>query len=156
LGFLPWPFLPWVQPVPMMQMQQIKQRTPFLNALFIGTDIFMIFAKIIHFFTLTFVEILLNIVLIIASLLGWYFLSFKVLRYMVDASEGNWKWELAGYLILLCGAIYLLKFALYSLTHFPLPGSWSSRFFLGVWLVASYLVPFAKEYVQHFWRRNQR
>jgi hypothetical protein len=116
----------------------------------------MIFAKINHFKTSTIVESILQIILFIASLLGWYFLSFKVLRYMVDASEGHWKWELVGFLSLLCGVIYLMKFALYGLINFPLPGSWSSRLFLGVWLVASYLVPFAKEYVMHLLRKNQR
>jgi hypothetical protein len=96
------------------------------------------------------VEFILNIIILLAALVGWYFFSFHVLRYMVDASEGLWKWQLAGYLLLLCGCIFLLKFTIHSFTGWPAPGSWFSRLFLGLGLVASYLVPFIREYLRHY------
>jgi hypothetical protein len=101
------------------------------------------------------VETILNSIFLIAALVGWYFFSFHVLRYMVDASEGRWKWQLAGYLGLLCGCIFLIKFALHGLIGIPTPGSWFSRLFLGLGLVASYLVPFGREYVVHFLKRRR-
>jgi hypothetical protein len=102
------------------------------------------------------VETTVNIFFLVLALVGWYFFSFRVLRYMVDASEGRWKWELAGYLILLCVCIFLGKFTMHSLTGFPSPGSWSSRLFLGFSLVASYLVPFAREYALHFFGNRRK
>ena len=96
---------------------------------------------------------MLNLFFLLLALVGWYFFSFRVLRYMVDASDGQWKWELAAFLVLLCASIFLIKFALYGLTGFPAPGSWASRLFLGCWLMCSYAVPFATEYIKHFFRR---
>jgi hypothetical protein len=95
-----------------------------------------------------------NLFCLVLALVGWYFFSFRVLRYMVDASEGRWRWELAVFLLLLCAAIFLIKFALFGLTHFPEPGSWASKLFLGCGLICSYLVPFATEYIKHFFRRS--
>ncbi len=97
----------------------------------------------------------LNLFFLVLGLVGWYFFSFRVLRYMVDASEGRWKWELALYLLLLCATIFLIKFAIYALTGYPAPGSWASRLFLGFGLVCSYLVPFANEYIKHFFKRKK-
>lgn len=100
-------------------------------------------------------ETIIHIFFLLLALTGWYFFSFKVLRYMVDASEGQWKWELAAFLLLLSGSIFLLKFALFGLLGWPAPGSWASRLFLGFGLVSSYLVPFGREYVRHFVERRK-
>lgn len=100
-------------------------------------------------------ETIIHIFFLLFALTGWYFFSFKVLRYMVDASEGHWKWELAAFLLLLSGSIFLLKFALFGLLGWPAPGSWASRLFLGFGLVSSYLVPFGREYVRHFVERRK-
>lgn len=101
-------------------------------------------------------EIALNLVVLLLALTGWYFFSFRVLRYMIDASEGRWKWELAGFLALLCICIFLSKFALHSTIGWPQPGTWSSRLYLGFGLVASYLVPFVKSYLEHYWNKRNR
>jgi NADH:ubiquinone oxidoreductase subunit 6 (subunit J) len=94
-----------------------------------------------------------HIILLIAAIGLWLYASFPMLRYLVDATEGRYKWQLALWFIIMVAAIFLMKFSLYSLVGWPSPGTWMSRLFLGIALFTSYLVPFAKEYLARMFRK---
>lgn len=98
---------------------------------------------------------ILHIILLIAATVGWIFASFPMLRYMVYATEGLYKWQLLLWIALMVISIFLFKFAIYALTGWPEPGTWASRLFLGFGLFASYLVPFGREYLVRIFRKGK-
>ncbi len=96
---------------------------------------------------------ILHIILLIAATTGWILCSFPMLRYMVEATEGRYKWQLLLWIVLMIISIFLFKLSIFSLTGWPAPDSWSSRLFLGFGLFASYLVPFGREYLGRIFKK---
>lgn len=94
-----------------------------------------------------------HIILLILSFSFWVYASFPMLRYMVDLTEGQFKWKLVLWFGAMILAIFVLKFSIYSLTGWPPPGTWASRLFLGSGLFTSYLVPFLWEYLMRIFRK---
>jgi len=94
-----------------------------------------------------------QIIILLIALGGWVYCAFPTLRYIVDASEGNYKWQLAGWFLLLTVCIFGVKMSLYSLTGWPSPGTWNSRLFYLYMLTGAYLLPFLREYILHWFRK---
>jgi hypothetical protein len=95
-----------------------------------------------------------QIIIIVAATAGWALSATPTLRYIVDVSEGRFRWQLLGWFTLLTTCIFLLKMSLYDLTGWPAPGTWASRLFYLELLLAAYLVPFAREIILRAVRRS--
>jgi len=90
----------------------------------------------------------MEIFLLLAGFLGWALSASPLLKYMIYASEKDYRWALAGWFALLTVCIFVMKFSLFGLWGWPVPNSWSSRLFYPVLLFAAYVVPFAIEIVR--------
>lgn len=97
---------------------------------------------------------IVQLIFLLAGLSGWIFSSFPVLRYVIYWSEGSYRWQLIPWLLLMVLCIFILKMSLFSLTGWPVPGSWASRLFFPFMLFSSYLLPFIKEYLVHFVKKK--
>lgn len=92
--------------------------------------------------------IAIQVFLLLAGIGGWALSSIPMLRYMIDLSEKRFRWPLIGWMILIVVSIYLIKFSLYSLVHWPAPGTLGSKLFFGFVLILSYAVPFVWEWIR--------
>jgi hypothetical protein len=86
-----------------------------------------------------------HITLLIIGIVGWIWAATPLLAHMVFLAEKDFRWPLIGWFAGITACIFLLKFSLFSLSGWPAPGSWSSRFFYPLWLFASPLVPYLRE-----------
>ncbi len=93
-------------------------------------------------------HIAVQLLLLLVGLAGWIYCSFPMLRYMVDWTEGRYRWQLLLWFVLIALSIFILKFALYSIVGWPSPGSWASRLFFGFALILSYSFPFIREWLR--------
>jgi len=91
--------------------------------------------------------------LLFLAIAGWIYCSFPMLRYMVDLADGNFRWQLVLWFLLMLLAIFIMKFSVYSITGWPQPGTWASRLFLGVFLAGACGIPFLREYISRLLRR---
>ncbi len=98
-------------------------------------------------------HIAIQIFLLLAGIAGWALCSIPMLRYMVDLSEGRFRWQLVMWFALILVSVFVLKFALYSISGWPSPGTWASRLFLGFALLLSFAVPFIREIVRGWFRK---
>jgi hypothetical protein len=83
--------------------------------------------------------------LLIVGFFGWIRSSAPLLAQMVFLAEKDFRWPLLSWFAAITLSIFLMKFSFYSLFDWPLPGSWSSRFFYPLWLFASPIVPYVRE-----------
>jgi hypothetical protein len=86
-----------------------------------------------------------HLLLFVTGFTGWALSATPVLSYMVFLAEKDFRWQLITWFLTITCAIFLMKFSLFSLTSWPIPGSWASRFFYPVWLFSSPLVPYLNE-----------
>lgn len=100
-------------------------------------------AKINQYMT----EHLDQIIILLLSAGLWAYSAFPTLKYIVYASEGDYRWGLAGWFLLLTASIFVAKFSLYSIVDWPAPSTWASRLFFPVGLLLAYLLPFIREYL---------
>jgi hypothetical protein len=98
-------------------------------------------------------HIAVQVFLLLLGVVGWALCASPMLRYMIDLAEGRFRWQLVMWFVLMILSIFLMKFALYTITGWPGPGTWGSRLFLGIALVASYAVPFINEFIRG-WRNK--
>jgi hypothetical protein len=75
---------------------------------------------------------------------------------MVFLAEKSFRWPLIGWFTGITISIFLVKLSLFSLTGWPAPGTWSSRFFYPLWLFASPLVPYLREIIRSRSFSNRR
>lgn len=92
-------------------------------------------------------HIAIQVFLLLLGIIGWAGCASPMLRYMIDLAEGKFRWQLVMWFLLMVLSIFLIKFALFSITGWPEPGTWGSRLFLGIALATSYVVPFLREVI---------
>jgi hypothetical protein len=88
-----------------------------------------------------------QIIILLMALGLWAYSAFPTLKYIVYAAEGDYRWGLAGWFLLLTASIFVVKFSLYSIIEWPEPSTWASRFFFPLGLLLAYLLPFMREYL---------
>jgi hypothetical protein len=86
-----------------------------------------------------------HMLLFVTGFTAWALSATPVLTHMVFLAEKDFRWPLITWFIGITAAIFLMKLSLFTLTSWPEPGSWASRFFYPVWLFASPLVPYLNE-----------
>jgi|694.fasta_scaffold31659_3 hypothetical protein len=101
-------------------------------------------------------ENIVQFIILVSAIVLWAYSAFPTLKYIVYASEGSYRWPLAGWFALLTASIFLLKFSLFAITGWPGPGTWASRLFFPGGLALAYLLPFAKEYLVHGLNRPRK
>lgn len=99
-------------------------------------------------------HIAVQIILLLVAIAGWALCAIPMLRYMIDMTEGRFRWQLVMWLALMVTSIFVMKFALYSLAGWPQPSTWASRLFFGFVLVLSFAVPFIWEMLKGAFRKR--
>jgi hypothetical protein len=97
-----------------------------------------------------------QIIILILSIAGWIFSSFPTLRYIIYLTEGDFRWQIIPWYLLLTASIFGMKFSLFVLTGWPAPGSWSSRLFYLIFLFGAYMLPFIREYLKSWIGRSKK